>query len=184
MGVQTDLFVANESQLADVFVGWHTVSNTPVQRETTNPFTGEPVVVKDWESGPPVKEGGLADIPNIESLPHYPAKRIDHVKLGKLHEIVTGEKYEDIIDAILKPSLMHPASEDTGLHQIPAGLANALANLDESIRVNIAKAWQLTEECQLDSFTVEDCKQVVEELHRLSKESQQAHASIYLLWSL
>ena len=184
MGVHTDLFVATESQLADVFVGWHTVPDAPDQKESTNPFTGEKIVVNDWKPGPLIKGGNLADTPAIETLPHYLSKRIDHVKLGKLHELITGEKYDEVIGSILKPALIHPDNEDTGLHQIPSGLASTLATLDETKRLEVAREWQLTEECQLDRFTVDDCKMVIDELHRLAVEAEQAHGSMYLLWSL
>ncbi len=184
MGVLTDFFAATESQLAEVFVGWHTVSNTPIQRETTNPFSGEAIIVNDWQPGPLIREGELVDSPAIEALPHSHFKGVDHVKLGTLYKLVSGDKHEHFIDTLSKPALIYPEGEDIGLHQIPSALTSALATLSENKHAEVAMKWQLTEECQLDRFTVDDCETVVKELHSLAQEAVKLHGSLYFLWSL
>ena len=94
MGVLTDYFVADEQQLAETFAGWYTVASEPVEMEVTNPFTGQLQTVQDWPRREPIGQGEVQDFIDIRHLPHVQMKRIDHVKLATLQQILARRKYQ------------------------------------------------------------------------------------------
>ncbi len=183
MGIHTDFFLADDEQLAHVFAGWLTVANEPVLREATNPFTGQTQSVKDWPPGKPVSEGEPSNSPELADLPHVRLKSVEHVKIAALTNILTGTPVKDAIDIFVKPALVHPTSDDIGLHELPNQLTAALRPLPDDAVDAAANKWQRTDEMQSDQFTFGDCKDVLHLLRGLA-QSCKPPQRMYLLWSL
>jgi hypothetical protein len=183
MGVLTDFFVANDDQLATVFPGWLRVGDTPIEREVKNPFTGEIQRIKEWTKGKPVGNGKLADVPDIRQLPHAEWKHIGTVELATLNELLTGKPVRETLDAMSKPALMHPNTDETGLDELPRELTEALRQLSDHSLENIAARWQQTEEIESSGFTVAICNEILQSLRGLVLDAA-PDKRIYLLWSL
>lgn len=183
MGVLTDFFVANDQQLAAVFTGWLRVADKPVERQVKNPFTGQSQIAREWPPQGPVGAGELAEIPDVRQLPHVELKRIDHVKLARLHELLTGKPLRETLDVLMKPALVHPSKQETGLHELPRELTTAICELPEHALETIAAKWQQTEEMELDGMTVGHCAEVLRLLRGLTSRIESDQRT-YLKWSL
>jgi len=183
MGVLTDYFIADDQQLAHAFAGWFTVAHEPVETEATNPFTGGPQIMRNWPPKEPVGVGGNGGVADIRHLSHVQMKRIDHVKLATLYNLLTGVTLEQVLEDLCKPALIDPTSEETGFSEVPTALATSLRHPDDGALEELAKKWQQTEEMELDQFTVEDCLEVLQELRGLARKME-ANQRMYLYWSL
>jgi hypothetical protein len=183
MGLLTDFFIADRRELAKVFVGWLTVADQPVVREATNPFTGQSQRVQEWPPAGPIAPGKPARVIKLAALLHVQFKRIDHVKLATLAVMLTGTTFDEANDALAKPALVHPKNDETGLHQLPAALTVAVAELTDDRLRSVATAWSETDEMQADGFEPSDCEQVLQALRQLAS-SCKSEQSLYLLWNL
>lgn len=185
MGVLTDFFVASASELSAAFPNWQAVANEPIIREVINPFTGQKQTVSEWQPLPG-SSANSTDVdltPIISGLPVAEFKRIDHVKLARLQEILCGDDVRAALEGLLRPARIHPANEDTGLHQLPDRLAAQLSVLKPTEISAYAERWSTSEEMTMDKFNAEDCAHVLRELVRLAQISATTNAGLFLLWS-
>lgn len=183
MGLLTDFFAADDQQLEATFVGWLKVAGAPIEREAVNPFTGEIQKVREWPTLETIGGGKPADIIDIRSLPHTELKNIDNLKIADLDTILTGAPDSETLDMAMKPALVHPTNNETGLHEIRPPLVAALRAVSEAGVDSAAAAWQKTEEMQYGHFTVDHCQTALRELVRLATEATPGQ-KMYLLWNL
>ncbi len=183
MSILTDFFVANDDQLAMIFPGWLRVSDSPIERDVKNPFTGESQRIKEWPPVNPIGDGTLVEIPDVRKSPHAEWKGIGTVELATLNELLTGKTVRETLDSMSKPALVHPTTDETGLDEVPRDLTSALRNLSDHAIENVAAKWQQIEEMQSGQLTVEICKEILQSLRGLAM-GVASDQRIYLLWSL
>lgn len=183
MGLLTDFFVASEEEVKAAFPTWLAVA-AKKNRETINPFTGEKLLT--WGPAEPQKskrpkKGKLFD---IRPFPHCQYKRVDLIKLATLMELTCGISFKKSLNALEKPALIDPASDEQGLHRLPANLSEALAGLTDKAGKATAKKWSQTEELQLDEFSQDDAHEIVQSLRKLSVVAQKEGKGLFTWWSL
>jgi hypothetical protein len=78
MGVLTEFFVASPAELREAFTKWLEVAEEPSEREVTNPFTGQKLIIQEWlpKERPTEKVGADESLANYRHLPHAEFKRI------------------------------------------------------------------------------------------------------------
>ncbi|HEY2760883.1 MAG TPA: hypothetical protein VGI75_09070 [Pirellulales bacterium] len=57
MGILTDFFIADSSQLGKIFIGWHCVLEEPIRRQAKNSFTNSSQEITEWQLGALITEG-------------------------------------------------------------------------------------------------------------------------------
>ncbi len=184
MGVLTDFFVADAAELAKIFAGWHCVLDEPKRREVKNPFTKAVQEITEWLPGDLIAEGPATNAPNICVLPCAEFKRIDPIKLSILRHLLISADIDKSIQILSKPALLHPATEEIGLHEIPSDLVMSLAAIEDDVLAVTAENWQQTNELRRDHFQMADCISILKELRRLSRLARDSNRRMYLFWSL
>jgi hypothetical protein len=115
-----------------------------------------------------------------ETWPGIDAKGIDHVKLGRLLSILTGEQFNmSVIDEF---TLLQEASDDgPWVYQIPHRLIDHLARLDIHELDGITNQWSLIEEFSLDAWPPDVVASVLSQLHSLAGKAKDAGKDL-LMW--
>src|SRR3712207_4278311 len=97
MSALTDFFIATEAELQAAFPLRYPVAARPKSRKVKNPFTGEPMTVREWgpaepfptdREPPPLPD--RAELKAVQRQPLAQFKRVDPAKLASLHSLVTG----------------------------------------------------------------------------------------------
>lgn len=160
----TDFFVAQPDVVAGAFPGWV--------------WLGKPAPSRRRAAGVAGSELALRQFSGVR------LKNVDHVKLARLSEILGVMSVEDFLEMIGDPVATHPTSEDMALHVVPEQLLSALSALDQSGRRKAADAWNRTEELEMDGFSQEDARRVVQDLATLATKARQEGAKLYFWWSV
>lgn len=116
----------------------------------------------------------------LQSWPGIDAKGIDHIKLGMLLSILTGEPYRDsfIDECVL---LAEEPEDGPWVYRVPEQLVGLLADLDGDRLTQTATAWSKIEEFVLDGWSPPEVGSVLAELHRIAREAR-AQGKSLLMW--
>jgi hypothetical protein len=155
MAIYSTFFICEREDLLKGFPGWKPPLAEPVLRETTNPFTREPMTrasrVPEWgdheEPDPPLIEcsvvsvkGSYEDylenrIPSfVRERPHWCAKGFTHLELEPL-----GERLD--LKAALSPALYSPPWSTGMLFEFHQELLKMLVEIDSRGMDEVAKHW-------------------------------------------
>ncbi len=154
MGIYTTFFLCKPGELPAGFPGWRPPLAQPVQRQFTNPFTGEvftkETLAPDWpDEGeePPAPnyqaveiKGSYEDylegrlLPLVRTNPHWAAKSITDVELRPLARSVD-------IEPKFECPLYSPPSSGSALYVLSPNLLFKLSMLDEQGLETVAEKW-------------------------------------------
>jgi hypothetical protein len=112
-------------------------------------------VLSDLIVAPPVdaERVGRASLPDA-SIPSVDVKGIDTVKLGVLHEILTGTSFDELLEQY--DPAYEGSDEGPWVFVLPAELVASLAKLDSGDRRTVAAKWAQAEEFALDGWSLSD----------------------------
>jgi hypothetical protein len=169
MALYTTLFAATEAELSAMFPGWLVPRATPLERESTNPFSGETMSFLSWlpdsaaglegleDMTPQAIAGARAISPVLEpagarAAEHRqlevrapPALRaLPHASLVDVY----GPHLDALAAALEVPATGRPARvapDATQLDSLPDEAVTRLAACDEQRLPGLVKAWAFTE---------------------------------------
>jgi hypothetical protein len=110
-------------------------------------------------------------------------KGIDTVKLGTLHAVLVGRKYDP---SFMGDSLLSGGAEGPWVYEVPDDLVRRLAGLTPRRLAAAGKKWAATEEFspEFDNWSVEDVQRVLGELAALCKRAVDEGKPVLMWMSL
>lgn len=109
-------------------------------------------------------------------------KGIDSVKFGKLHSILTGRSFEELLPEY-EPVLM-VSDQGPWVFRIPSDLVTRLAALaGEEKQIAVSK-WAATEEFALDRWPANEVAKAFDGIASLAKKAEGVGHSLFLWMSL
>lgn len=110
------------------------------------------------------------------------AVKIDTVKLGQLHAIVTKRPYKEVSQE--HKLVAEGGEEGPWVSRVPDDLANALAALDAPGRKRIGRAWAKTEELASDHWSEDKVLEVLDAMCDLAARARKKKLVLFLWMSL
>ena len=106
---------------------------------------------------------------------------MDPVKLGTLGEIVGAGAYDEL-EAQMATDMRGSASGEAGLFQLPDAIRDALATLEDP--VGAAARWLETDELRIDRWTLEDARDLIQQVREFARRATAERRHVYVWWSL
>jgi len=113
------------------------------------------------------------------ACPTIQTKGVDNIKLATLSCSISGVDYSDVLQSSFK---LVGGDEDDGpwVYELPSEFLQSLASIDKSQLGLIAKRWLLTEELQMDRWSLDDANHCITELSVHANKAIQSGKSMYL----
>jgi hypothetical protein len=116
--------------------------------------------------------------------PTLVAKTVDQIKLASLAFLLSGKDLSDVMVVEYSESFVPLATGgDDGpwVYLVPPDLVASLVDMQDDRIDHFAQAWALTEELQLDRWSVADASAFLRELKRFAIETCESKREL-LLW--
>lgn len=185
MGILTDFFVATDAELLAAFPTRVPAADRPRLRKGKNPFTGEPMTIREWPPSRPFprRTKSLAQIQKeelkaVQKLRPLQMKRVDNVKLAQLHCLMTNASLEEAMPDFHRPALAEPDDIDTVVYILPHEWVETISKVEKI--PPLARKWAATDECVLDGFTAADAAEIIAELRDLARHALADGKKMYL----
>ena len=114
------------------------------------------------------------------SLPTFQAGSVDVVKLTQLQCIIDGSVFGDHLAELGRMRVRSEGDDGPWVFCVPDVITRTLAEADESRLQQIASAWALTEEWQLDGGRPEDLIPLLNNVGGLAKRANVENRGLYL----
>lgn len=192
--VTTHYFLASEEELSAACRGWRVPLATPRKRRDVNPFTGEPILVQDYDPQPGVPFGDAAAAADLSGLKHVELSGIDVVRLTTLMQLmIPGADWTQCY----RPARLGPPEAQSAVCAVPAELVSAVATTLEAQVPDLNARWvaALRQEAQsagiaeareelLAELDEGACLAVLERLHALARQAVLSGRAMYCAMEL
>jgi hypothetical protein len=108
-------------------------------------------------------------------------KWMDPVTLGTLGEIVGAGTYDELADQMLA-DMRGAASGEAGLFQLPEAMRDALTAVEDPVAP--ATRWLETDELRLDEWTLDEARDLIQQVRELARRATADERHVYVWWSL
>lgn len=120
----------------------------------------------------------------LRPWPWVDVKGIEHVKLGRLNAILTGEAFNQ--DFVRSMDRLAAEDPDSGpwVFRLPRDFVHRLAAVDDNRQRKVASLWAQSEEFVADTWGIDDVLAVLRAIIGLAQRARDSGPSLLLWMSL